>query len=111
MKVLEYLLPPQLENNLEIDQRQFAYRKATSCLDAITPLEETVAHYNKEHTDVHCAMVDLSKAYGRIIISSLCDKFKASYLPWHIVYLIEFVKKKTHMFALHMKDVLAMNGK
>ena len=66
LKVLEYLLLPHLEKNLKIEQRQFTYRNATGCLDAITLLKETVAHYNREHTDVYCAMVDLSKAYDRI---------------------------------------------
>ena len=55
--------------------------------------------YNREHTDVFCAMVDLSKAYDRINISSLCDKLKVTYLNGQI------------LFALPMKDVLAMNGK
>ena len=73
LKVFEYLLLPQLENNLKIDQRHFAYQNATGCLDAITLLKEPVAHYNREHTDVYCAMVDLSKAYNRTNISSLCD--------------------------------------
>ena len=50
-------------------------------LDAITFLKETVAYYNKEHTDVHCVMVDLSKAHDRINMSSLCGKSKATYLP------------------------------
>ena len=65
------------------------------CLDVITLFKETVAHYNREHTDVHCAMVDLSKAYVRINISSLCDKLKSTYLPGQIVNLIEFMDKKT----------------
>ena len=36
LKVLGYLLLPHLEKNLKIDQRQFVYRTATNCLDAIT---------------------------------------------------------------------------
>ena len=40
-------------------------------------------------------MVDLFKSYDRIIISSLCDKLKATYLPWQIVNLIEFMGKNT----------------
>jgi len=95
LKVSEYLLLPHLEKNLKIDQRQFAYRNASGCLDAITLLKETVAHYNREPTDVYCAMVDLSKAYHRINISSLCDKLKATYLPGQIFNLIEFMGKNT----------------
>ena len=46
-----------------------------------------------------CAMVDLSKAYGRINISSLCDKLKASYLPEQIVNFIELMGKKTFVYT------------
>ena len=76
LKVLQYLLLAHLEKNLKIYQRQFTHRNATGCLDAITLLKETFAQYNRKHTDVHCAIVDLSKAYDRIKISSLCDKLK-----------------------------------
>ena len=38
LKVLEYLLLPQLEKFLKIDERQFAYRPETSCVDAVTLL-------------------------------------------------------------------------
>ena len=40
LKVSNYLLLPHLENNLKIDQRQFAYRNATGCLDAISLLKK-----------------------------------------------------------------------
>ena len=95
MKVLEYFLLPHLEKHLEVDQRQFAYGKAMDCLDAYTLLKETVAHYSMEQTDVHCAMVDPSKAYDRIIIISLCNKLYVTNLPEHMVYCIEFRGKNT----------------
>ena len=47
LKVLEYLLLPHLETNFKICQRQFAYRKATGCPDAVTFLKETVAYCNR----------------------------------------------------------------
>ena len=40
-------------------------------------------------------MVDLSKAYDRINIRSLCDKLKATYLPGKILNLVEFMDKNT----------------
>ena len=39
LKVLEYLLLPHIERIFKIDQRQFGYRNATGCLDAITLLK------------------------------------------------------------------------
>ena len=79
-------------------------------LDAITLLKETVAHFNREHTDVHCAMVDLFKAYDRINISSLCDKLKATYFLDKLSISLKSWAKPI-LFALPMKDVSAMNGK
>ena len=42
-------------------------------------LRELVAHHNTDDADVHSAMVDLSKAYFRININSLCGKIRATY--------------------------------
>ena len=58
------------------------------CLDAITLLKETFAYYNREHTDNYSVMIDLSKAYDRLNISSLCDTLKAIYLPGQNINLI-----------------------
>ena len=63
--------------------------------DAIALFKETVAHYNRDHTDIHWAMVGLFKAYDRIYISSVCDKLKATCLSEQLFNLIEFTDKKT----------------
>ena len=81
--------------NLKINQRQISCGTDAGCHDAITLSKETVAHYNWGHTDVHCAMVDLSKAYDRINISYLCVKLKATCLPGQIINLIELMGKNT----------------
>ena len=52
----------------------FFGKKSIFWKDDIAHLKETVAHYNRKHIDVHCALVDLSKAYERLILSSLCNK-------------------------------------
>ena len=46
-------------------------------------------------------MVDLSKAYERINMSSLSDKLKATYLPGKIVSLIEFMGKNTFVCTFY----------
>ena len=58
-------------------------------------LKKTVAYYNRENTDVHCAMIDLSKAYDTINIGSKCGKLKTTWAPGHTNNLIEFVGKNT----------------
>ena len=50
---------------------------------------------------VYCAMVDLSKAYDKINISSLCNTLKATYLPGQFVNLIEFKGKNTFVCTFY----------
>ena len=60
---------PHLENKFKNYLRQNAYRTATECPYGITRLIESNANYNRIRFDVHCAMVDLSKAYDRLNMS------------------------------------------
>ena len=62
LKMFEYLILPYLGKYLNLSHKQFAYRLSTGCLNAITLLKETVSHYNQRHSDVFCAMIDLSRA-------------------------------------------------
>ena len=93
--MFEYTLLPYLKNKVKIDQRQLSYQTATGCLDGSTLFKQFVAHYIRGYTDVHCVMVDLSKAYVRINIKSLGDKLGVTYLPGQIVNLIDFMGKNT----------------
>ena len=72
LKTFEYLILPYLEKYLNLSHNQFAYRSSTGCLNAITLLKETISHYNQRHSDVFCAMIDLSQAYDQININTLC---------------------------------------
>ena len=56
-------------------------------------LKKLVAHHNRVYTDVHGAMVDLSKPYIKTNLNSLCDKLGAKYLPGQIVNLNDFLGK------------------
>ena len=59
LKVFEYTLLPYLERYIPIDSHQFAYRRNTGCLTAVTVLKETVLNYAAQGSSVHCATVDL----------------------------------------------------
>ena len=54
---------PYFEVSLGLSHNQFAYKSSTGCLNAITLLKENIFHYNQRHSDVFCAMIDLSQAY------------------------------------------------
>ena len=70
LKVFEYCLQPLLKRHLRINSRQFAYKKNVGCMTAISILKETVMRYNKDKTNVHCCLVDLTKAYDKISIKT-----------------------------------------
>ena len=74
LKIIEYLLLPLLEKHLPVHQNQFAYRSARGCLVVITVLKESVRNWKLKSSDLHCAMVDHSKAYDRNNTSLLCGK-------------------------------------
>ena len=107
LKVFEYLLLPYLEKHLNVHSNQFAYRRSTSCLQAITLLKETITHYNSRASNVHCAMVDLSKAYDRVNISILCRKLRETTLPVKIINILQYMGFHTSVattFGGHISD-------
>ena len=100
LKVLVHLLLPHIEKYFPVHDNQFAYRPATSCIDAINVLKETVMYHNSQRSDVYCAMIDLSKAYDRINNSLLCNKMRETELPSQVIPLIDFMSKRN--FCLHI---------
>lgn len=70
-KVFEYTLLTYLERYIPIDSHQFAYRRTTGCLTAVTVLKETVLYYVAQGSSVYCTMVDQSKVYDRNNIDRL----------------------------------------
>ena len=95
LKLFEYVLLPFLEKLLNVDSHQFGFRKNTGCLDAVTILKETVLNYNGEGSRVHCALVDLSKAYDCINVEVLSNKLRSAGCPNSIVDVINFMGTNT----------------
>ena len=91
LKVFEYILLPCLERFLKIDSHQFGYRRDTGCLNDVTVLKETVLKYNKEGSNVHCAMVDLSKAYDCVNIDKLVGRLRNTGMPGNVVDIISYM--------------------
>ena len=52
---------------------------------AITFLKESILSYKKNKSIVHCASIDLSKAFDKINIKILIDKLSHTKLPTAIV--------------------------
>ena len=94
-KLFEYCLLPHLEKCLDLCPSQFGFRKNTSCISAICILKETIASYNAKNSNVHCAMVDLSKAFDKININILMEKLKKTEMSTDVVNVIEFMFRNT----------------
>ena len=74
LKILEYCLLPIMTSSLRLSNLQFGYRKNVGCLTAVSIVKETIYKYNLEKTNVHCAKVDLSKAFDFVNFKILFDK-------------------------------------
>ena len=48
-------------------------------------MKKIIMQYNKENSDIHCAMIDLSKAFDEINHDVIIDKLLKSSLPNIIV--------------------------
>ena len=102
LEMFEYLTLPYLKKYLLLSYNQFAYRPSTGCPNAITLLNETISHYNIKHSEIFCAMNDLSQAYDRININTLCTKLRRAELPELITNIIEYMCRKTFVNTVYV---------
>ena len=97
LKVFEYSLLPVLKSNLKISSNQFGFTKGSSCGAAITVLKETLISFKEKSSNIHCASIDLSKAFDRININILSKKLSNSTLPVNIQRLLHYMLSQTYV--------------
>ncbi len=61
LKMFEYCLLPRMNQHLKLDQHQFRYRKNMGFLNVVSVLKETILNYTNKNTNVHTAVLDMSK--------------------------------------------------
>ena len=91
LKIFEYCLLPILERDLKLDDRQFGFRSGTGCTTAVSVLKETIHSYLNQGSVVHCAMVDLTKAFDKVNYNILVEKLRHTILPLSIVNILNFM--------------------
>ena len=97
LKVFEYCLLPEMSRKLKISKHQFGYKKQTGCLQAIALAKETIFKYNSENSHVHCAAVDLSKAFDKINHKILFAKLHDSNLRPEVVRIIKVMYEQSYV--------------
>ena len=88
-----------LESYLKLHNYQFGFRKYTSCLSAITVPKETIVTYQEHKSKLHCAMIDMSKAFDKINIGLLVKKLHNTDLPRAVVNIIEYMLSNTDVYV------------
>ena len=84
-KLFEYCIFPFLRRHLKLNSRQFAYRPDVSCMTSGAILKETIVQYNSKKSNIHCLLIDYSKAYDLLNNKILLCKLIKSGLPRDIV--------------------------
>ena len=100
LKGFEYCILSMLEKCIDIDSHQFGFRKNTGCVSAITVLKESVLRYNSEGSNVHCAMVDLSKAFDKINHKILITKLIDANVPTKLVLILKYMMENVFVNVL-----------
>ena len=96
-KLFEYCILPHLNHNLKINPRQFAYRPEVGCMTSGVILNETVKCYNAKNSNVHCLLIDYSKAYDRVNYKILLCKLIDSNLPRDIIRILKCIFENSYI--------------
>jgi hypothetical protein len=100
LKLFEYCILPRLKRHLKINNRQFGFRDHTGCSLALSVFKETVMSYTDANTNVHCAMLDLSKAFDKVNFNVLHTKLiKESSLPSPLIKIINFMNFNSNAYV------------
>ena len=91
LKLFEYCVLNKINPFICSNPRQFGYKKATSCLTAAMMFKETIYKYTSEKSNLHCAMIDSSKAFDKIYLNILFTTLLDTNMPPLLVYILKFL--------------------
>ena len=100
LKILEYSMLPVLKRYLVLNNRQFGFRANTGCIPAVALVKEVISKYNNENSSVHCAMLDLSKAFDRVNKNILFKKLAATDLNPRYINILHFMYDNSYVHTI-----------
>ena len=66
MKVWEKIIEARLRDRVEINKQQYGLLPGKETTDAVFALRMLMEKYREGQREIHCAFVDLVKAYDRV---------------------------------------------
>ena len=97
LKLFEYCLSPNISGNLHLNDLQMGFRNHSGCINTVMILKEIIGNYDREGSNVHCAMLDLSKAFDRLNPNILIQKLRSTNISNMIVDTLEFMLKNSNV--------------
>ena len=89
-KLFELILLRRYADYLSSDPLQFGFKKNSSCGSALFTFTEVVKHCNKFGSRAHCAFLDVSKAFDKVLHNGLFLKLLKRNVPVSFVKLLKY---------------------
>jgi len=87
-KLFEHILLDLYEDQLYSDQLQFGFKKQSGCSHALFTFKETARYFTMKGSKVHCAFLDASKAFDKVLHNGLFVKLLKRNISVNFVCLL-----------------------
>lgn len=87
-KLFESVLLGLYSEHLISDPLQFGFKKGSGCNNALFAFVESVKYFTKRDSKIHCAFLDASKAFDKVLINGLLNKLIDRKIPFHFISLL-----------------------
>ena len=89
LKLFEGIIKVKYASYFVTSSRQFSYKTGSSTTSAVEELKVTVQHYLKDSSAVHCAFLDSSKAFDKVVHEGVLHELVNRHAPNRLLGIIE----------------------